>query len=206
MRRELNLYCLKIYSALTFRQQLKSLKTKIARALGILHKLKYLLHESAMLNLYYALWNSLWNNTFSSYLTKLSKLQNKALTIVNGKNWNDSANPLYQKLNTLPLVSLFNCKTLKFVYQHGKFALPANFLNYITLTKNIHSRRTRTSCNNQLTIPFFKTQKTQRSIKYTVAKNWNSIPIFIKKNSFQKFKKDYEKFLRRNLCSKYRFF
>ena len=39
---------------LNFRQQLKSLETKIARAAGKLYKLKYLLSEIAMLNLYYA--------------------------------------------------------------------------------------------------------------------------------------------------------
>ena len=84
-----------------FRQQLTSLETKIARAVGILYKLKYLLPESAMLNFYYALVHSnliygilVWGNTFPSYLTKLSKLQNKAIRIVTGKNWNDSANPL----------------------------------------------------------------------------------------------------------------
>ena len=66
---------------LSFRQQLKSLETKIARAVGILYKLKYLLPESAMLNLYYALVRSnlvygilLWGNTFPSNLTKLSKI------------------------------------------------------------------------------------------------------------------------------------
>ena len=31
------------------------------------------------------------------------------------------------------------------------------------------------------TIPLFKYQKTQRSINYTSAKIWNSIPIWIKK-------------------------
>ena len=87
-----------------------------------------------------------------------------------GKKWNDSANPLQQKLNILPLVSLLNLEISKFAFQHDKSKLPASFSNYFTLTKNVHSRRTRASCNNQLTIPLFKTQKTQRSIKYTGAK------------------------------------
>ena len=49
-----------------------------------------------MLNLYHALVHSnliyrilVWGNTFPSYLTKLSKLQNKAIRIVIGKNWNE---------------------------------------------------------------------------------------------------------------------
>ena len=141
---------------LNFRQQLKSLQTKIVRAIGISYKLKYLLPESAMLNLYYALVHSnliygilVWGNTFPSYLTKLSKLQNKAIRIETGKTWNDSANPLCQKLNILPVASLLNLEISKFVYQHVKSKLPASFSNYFTLTKNVHLRRTRVSCNNQ---------------------------------------------------------
>ena len=118
-----------------------------------------------------------------------------------GKNWNDSANSLYQKLNILPLVSLLNFETYKFVYQYDKSKLPASFLNYFTLTKNVYLRKTRASCNNHLTMPLFKTQKTQRFIKYTGAKIWKSIPIWIKKYSIQKFKKDYKKFLITNLSS-----
>ena len=64
-----------------------------------------------MLDLFYALVHSnlnygilVWGNTFPSYLTKLSKLQNKAIRIVTGKNLNDSANLLYQKVTILPLV------------------------------------------------------------------------------------------------------
>ena len=89
---------------LNFQRQLKSLETKIPRAVGILYKLKYLLPESAMLNLYYVLVHSnliygipVWGNTFPPYLTKLSKLQNKAIRIVTRKNRNDSANLFYQK-------------------------------------------------------------------------------------------------------------
>ena len=107
---------------MNIRQQLNALENKIARAVGILYKLQYLLPESAMLDLFYALVHSNlnygilgWGNTFSTYLTKLSKLQNKAIRIVTGKNLNDSANLLHQKVNILPLVSLLNFEISKFV-------------------------------------------------------------------------------------------
>ena len=73
---------------LYFRQQLKSLETKIARAVGILYKIKYLLPESAMVNLYFALVHSnliygilVWGNAIPSYLTKLSKFKTKLLEL-----------------------------------------------------------------------------------------------------------------------------
>ena len=100
---------------LNFQQQLKFLKTKIARAVAILYKLKCLLSESTMLNLYYALVHSnliygilALVDAFSSYLSKLSKLQNKAIRIVTGKNCNENAVSLHQKQSILLLVSLLN--------------------------------------------------------------------------------------------------
>ena len=149
-----------------------------------------------MLNLYYTSVHSnlmyiilVWGNTFLFYLTKLSKLQHKAIRVATGKNWNDSANPLYQKLNILPLVSLLNFEISKFVNEQEKSKLPVSFSSYFTLTKNVHSRRKRVSCNNQLTILLFKTQKTQRSIKYRGAKIWSSIPFWIKNIRFKNLEK-----------------
>ena len=89
------------------------------------------------------------------------------------------------------MVLLLNYKISKFVYQRDKSKLPASFFNYVTLTKNIRSSRARA---NQSTIPFFKTQKTQRSIKYTGAKIWTSIPILIKKLCVKNLKKIIKKF------------
>ena len=83
---------------------MKSLEIKIARPVGISYKLRYLLPESGMLNLYGALVHSnliygilVWANTIPSYSPKLRKLQNKAMRIETGKNWNNSANPLLSK-------------------------------------------------------------------------------------------------------------
>ena len=83
---------------------MKSLEIKIARAVGISHKLRYLLPKSAMLNFYGALVHSnliygilVWGNTVPSYSPKLRKLQNKAMRIEIGKDWNNYANPLLSK-------------------------------------------------------------------------------------------------------------
>ena len=107
-------------------------------------------------------------SAFPSGLTKLSELQNKAIRIATGKNWNDSANPLNQKLDVLLSFSLLDYKIAKFVYQHDKSKLPASFSNHFTLPKNVLSRRTQASCNNQLKIPFFEAQKKTKDVFNTL--------------------------------------
>jgi len=80
-----------LHHNLGFREHNKVVETKITRAVGIMCKLKYYLPQNAMIKLYYALvhihLNSgilIWDNTYSSYLSKPNKLQNKKLRIAMG--------------------------------------------------------------------------------------------------------------------------
>ena len=54
------------------------------------------------------------------------------------------------------------------------FVCSGDATDCFTLTKNVHLRKTQVSYNSQLTIPFFKTRKTQRSIKYIGAKTFGT--------------------------------
>ena len=134
-------------------------------------------------------------NTFPTYISTLHRLQNKAIRIVGESSWNETAAPLYKALKILPLPLLLPFSTAKFAYIRNRLRLPLQFDNYFTLTKRVHSRNTRISLNNQLIIPLFKTQRTQRSIKYIGANLWNSIPEYLRNYSFLKFKIEYKIFL-----------
>ena len=172
----------------------------VARSVEILHKMKYVLPKDALLHLYYSLVHSyfiygltVWGNTlFSTYISKLHRLQNKAITIVTGNNWNKNATPLYQVLKFLPLPLLFQFSTAKFVYFHSRLHLPLQFHNYFTLSKRVHSRTTTFSSNYQIKIILFKSQRTQRLIKYIRAKLRNSISEYMRNYFFPNFKKEYK--------------
>ena len=47
-----------------------------------------------------------WSSTFTSYVNKLSTLQNKAVKIVVGAKWRDRATPYFSKFNVLKLPDL----------------------------------------------------------------------------------------------------
>ena len=98
----------------------------------------------------------------SQLISKLDRLQNKAIRIVTGNNWNETAASLYQVLKIFSLPSLFWFATAKFGYFCNRLCLPLQFDNYFTLSNCVHSRTTKFSSNNQSIIPLFKSQ---RSIK-----------------------------------------
>ena len=66
--------------------------------------------------------------------------------------------------------------------------LPQSFSNFFTLTR-VNTRTTRSSSNpNNLYIPFYKSNRIQRSIKYQGVKVWNSIPVEIQNLPKSRFK------------------
>ena len=190
---------------LNFHEHAKYVEAKLARSVGILSKLKFFLPQTALLKLYYSLVHShltygltVWGTTYPTYLLKLNRIQNKAIRTVagiTGKAWCESVSPLYSKLGILPLEQLAKYVISKFVYNHRKKSLPPVFDNYFTPANVTHSFSTRFSSNEQLKIPFFKTKRTQRSIKFIGAKIWNVIPPDMRKYSSSKFQKEYKNYL-----------
>ena len=177
---------------------------KIARSVGILNKLKHYLNKPSLKKLYHSLISShinygllVWGSTYPSYLTKLIKLQNKAIRIVNKSHWLDSVSLIYLENNILPLRLQINFEIAKFIHFNFQNCWPPNvkfnLTTFFKLVKDSHNRRTRSTHSYQLMIPLFKTNKTQRSIKYTGPSIWNKIPIEIRQLNLPKFKKEYKK-------------
>ena len=154
---------------LNFLDHIKLVEIKVARSVGILYKLKYFLPKDALMQLYPSLVHLyfiymcfLCGLMHSQLISKLDRLQNKAIRIVTGNDWNETAAPLYQVLKILSLPSLFWFATAKFAYFYNRLRIPLQFDNYFTLSNRIHSRTTRFLSNNQSIISLFKSQ---RSIK-----------------------------------------
>ena len=87
--------------------------------------LKHFLPQSAMIKLYYALVHPhllygliKWGQTFPSYPTKFSTLQNKAIYLSCGGSYQDHVTPYFKQLGALKLPDLRHLKTAKFVHLH----------------------------------------------------------------------------------------
>ena len=132
-------------------------------------KLKHFLPQTAMIKLYYVLVHPhllygliIWGQTFPSYLTKLSTLQNKAIKLSCGGSYRDHATPYFKELGILKLPDLCDLETAKFVHLHFQKKLPPQLSNMFVKTSKISTRLTRsTSPSNNLSlyIPRFQTAR-----------------------------------------------
>jgi len=89
---------------LTFISHIKQLETKLAKSVGTLRKVKSFLTTNSLQQLYNVIFQShlqyfliVWGNNFKTYLNKLCTLQNKAVKIISGGKWHESATSYYVK-------------------------------------------------------------------------------------------------------------
>ena len=135
---------------LDFKQHITVLECNVARAVGIMSKLKSVFPQANPLQLYYALVHPLLlygliirGSTYFSYLNKLKILQSKAIRIVSGGHHRDTAMPIHAKLKILLLEDLYKFETGKFVYNRKGKAIPRPFHNYFATVNLISARSTR---------------------------------------------------------------
>ena len=169
---------------LNFKPHIFQLETKLAKAVGILSKLRHILPLSALRLLYFSLIHPhllyalpIWGSTFPSYFKKLQRLQNKSIRIIFNILPKTSVSPYYYKLKILKLADLYIYEIAKIVHQHSRKALPDYLSSFFTTNRQIHNRPTRSHSNNTLYLPKFSSSRCQRSIKFQGTKIWNSIPI-----------------------------
>jgi len=188
---------------LTFSSHIKQLEIKLAKSVGILRKGKPFLSANSLQQLYYVIFQShlqygliVWGNTFKTYLNTLCTLQNKAVKIIAGGKWRESATPYYAKLNILKLRDLYRLELTIFKFKFKSKQLPCSFINYFTNLKIIYSKNTRSSQYKNYFLPRYKSFKLQRSIKYQRVKLWNTNDNNLKSTTSVKlFKNKYKSFL-----------
>ena len=73
---------------LNFKSHIEKVTCKISTSIGVISKIRYIFPTSSLVHLYYAIIHHhllfglpVWGSTFSSYLSKLQILQNKAIRI-----------------------------------------------------------------------------------------------------------------------------
>ena len=139
-------------SKLLFKNQIKQIEVKVAKGVGILSKLRFLLPESTLLLLYYALVHPhllyalpLWGCIYQKYTQKLQLLQNKAIRVICNSNRFSSVTPLYFELGRpiLKINELFKFEIGKLMHQHSHNLLSPGISSLFTDLSTIHSRQTR---------------------------------------------------------------
>ena len=101
----------------------KSLASKLNRASGMLSKIRYYVKRASLINVYYAIFSSIlsygsqiWGQYNNSYVKHITKIQNKAIRIINFKSSRTSSSELYKNSNILKIRDQITIANYLFVH------------------------------------------------------------------------------------------
>ena len=142
-------------------------------------RISYLLPPRIRLSLYYSIihpylsyCNIVWASNYSSRLTRLTSLQNRAAKIIMGLHL------LLSKLRILTIDQIRVMQTSELMFKHMHNLLPHAFADFFTLTSDLVPYNFRSSCNYRRIIT--RTNTRMFSIKSAGPKTWNNLPLFIR--------------------------
>ena len=130
--------------------------------------------------------------------SKMEKLQNKALRIINFKHVRFSVNPLYNKCEILKFADNIKLSNFLFTHDNIKRNLPISLYDGITLVNTEHSQTSRNQVANQVNIPTVRTKTSgSNSIKSKSVNIWNEInKLFLAKKFIHQKRKFCKSFLK----------
>ena len=126
----------------------------------------------------------LWGTAGKIDLSRLVKLQKRAVRIITNSSYLSHTKPLFEKYNMLDVYQLFNKELGIFMYKYHKGLLPSSFNNMFIDMKTIHNYNTRGKENYRHDIHRLV------SVLSLGPRFWNSLPREIKEaTSVSMFKK-----------------
>ena len=172
-----------IDSSLIWKQHLYNISIKISRSIGILCKLKNILNQNMLINLYYSLIYShivyciqAWGNAGETELNHILILQKRLITGI-------------VKLRILKIKDIYSLQISKFSFNSVNNNIITNFQNWFKLNCHVHDYRTRsnytdvnalTHSNNLCILSDRRSFYGLKLIKVYGPKYWNTIPNHIR--------------------------
>ena len=124
-----------------FKYHVGTVAKKLSTALYFMRTARQYLTKKSLTFLYYSLFHShliygiqLWSCCTQNLITKLFKLQKKAIRIINGSKYNSHTESLFKKCKILPLPSLIEFFKIQFMQQYVRGHLPVSF-NEVWITQ-----------------------------------------------------------------------
>ena len=146
---------------------------------GLIFKIRHYVPKFPLRTLYFTLFSThliyacqVWGQD-PLYLRRLSILQNKALRIINFKEYDYPTNDLYHESKILKIedyIKLLNCFFVKDVLEKTSIKI---FQNFFIKTKEVHNHTTRHSSHNTINRQQFNTRQDGQYGKYLILKKSN---------------------------------
>ena len=160
------------------------LSSRLSRSIGMLSKIRHYVNGDTLRAIYFSIFSSHLNygslvwaqNENNTNVKRISRLQNRAVRIINFSGHRDHAKPIYKKLNILNISDSIEMQNILFVYDSLNSRLPAILNRNFTFVHNTHNYVTRNSLKLKLALPKVNTKVYgQNGIKYKSIKTWNNI-------------------------------
>ena len=192
----INNYCIKQVSEmkylgvildnnLNWHNHIQYVCTKLAKAAGIIYKVRSKAPQSVLMLLYHSLVGTYlqygiasWGSAKTTALSKLRNLQNKVVRYITHSSHMTNVTNEYKKLGILKLDEIYFSEVGKFMYRSHNQTLPSSFDGYYKCIG--HSHNTRTRLISEYALPRPRTELGKQSLKYTGIKIWSEIPNDIK--------------------------
>jgi hypothetical protein len=167
---------------LSFKYHINCISSKISNAMYFLRSSKHLLSEKSLKSLYYAIVHchliygiQIWSCTSVSNLKGLEKKQKDAVRIVTMSLYNSHTEPLFKKLNILPLMQLIMYFKIQFMQQFKFNHLPSAFTNVWTRNEDRFPNQDvmQLRNNDDFYVPFARTNLVERLPLFFLPKLWN---------------------------------
>lgn len=179
---------------MTWKEHVKVIASKIAKNLGILRKISYLLPSKILINLYYTLVNPyflygniVWASTYYTCTKCLILLQKRAIRIIARDKYYDHTSKRFQELDIMKFDCINRYLTGNFLFKYFNNLLPPVFTNFFTKTIDVHEHYTRAVSG--LTVQYARTNYRRFSLYCKGPIIWNDIPANIRAvKSFPQFK------------------
>jgi len=191
---------------LTFKYHIDNLQSKLSKGIYLLNRVKNLLPQKALKSLYYAYIHShltycpiILGCSPASDITKIFKLQKKAIRIISNSTYHAHTTPLFQNLQILPIHKIIQQSKLIFMHSyHYKYA-PLSFIN--TWPTN-NERNVPMDLRNQhdYSIPRSNTENFKRFPLYSIPFAWNNAGFFRNYNNTTTFKIALKNYLHSEEC------
>ena len=170
---------------LTWNYHIKSLAPKLARAAGMLAKLRHYVPHESLRNIYFGIFASImnygaqiWGQYMNQHVLRVVKLQNKAIRIMNFAQSQEPCSKLYQKSQILKFQDSINVTNYLYVHNSLNKRLPVALTDKFQYIHENHSIHTRHSAKQCIKLPIARTsQYGIYSIDGSSARTWNSYQI-----------------------------
>ena len=188
-------------SNLKWDKHIATIKTKLARGLGILNKAKKSLSLPTLVVLYntfiyphYIYCIEAWGSAANIYLDPLSKIQKKIVRTITSSEFRAESAPLFLRLKILNINKIYKYRVNTFMFNFIKDLLPGIFQN---IFKRNSARETRQKF--KLYVPMSRNHSYSNTIRFQGVKEWNYVVDHVDHYcSVHTFKKRLKNFLLHN--------